>query len=87
MTVISITPYAKKRMEKLARRHPGVGLLMDDKLSLYLHDPTARSLRLHKLKNRQGAWSISLGYDLRLIFVYERGGLTVFDIGSHDEVY
>ena len=60
----------------------------EKKIELLLIDPNHNSLRLHKI-NLKGdqAWSISVDMKIRILFIYEKDGIILVDIGNHDEVY
>lgn len=55
----------------------------------FIKTPFDKSLKTHKLSGKlKGLWSFSIGYDLRVIFCFEKGNRVMFeDIGNHDEVY
>ena len=64
--------------------------LVDDALRTFVKNPFEASLHNHGLKGKhKGLHSISVGYDLRIIFTQEGGHVIVIqlDVGSHDEVY
>jgi len=53
-----------------------------------LRNPNHNSLRLHKINAKgEQAWSISVDMKIRILFVYEKDGIVLVDIGTHDEVY
>lgn len=85
--IVSVIPFAKRRMLRLKKRYPDLPELIDAVISLYLNNPRNSKLKLHKLNSRSDYWSMSLKYDLRLIFIYEKDEITIVNIGSHDEVY
>ena len=85
--IVSVIPFAQRRMVKLKRRYPDLPKLIDDVVGLYLKNPRSSKLKLHKLNDQNDYWSMSLKYDLRLVFIYERDEITIVNIGSHDEVY
>ncbi|MGI6278876.1 MAG: hypothetical protein ACOYJ8_03690 [Patescibacteria group bacterium] len=51
-----------------------------------LSDLNYPALRLHKLSGTN-IWSVSVDMENRIIFSWEKDGLFLLDIGSHDEVY
>lgn len=85
---IFISPYFKKRYQRLIKKNPQLRTLTDKKISLFEKNPLHHSLRLHKLSGKViDQWSISLKGDLRIVFQYVKEGILLTDIGSHDEVY
>ena len=51
--------------------------------------PFDKTLRTHKLSGKlKEYWSVSIEYDLRVIFYFEDAETAVFvDLGTHKEVY
>jgi addiction module RelE/StbE family toxin len=63
---------------------------VDKVLLLFSKDPFKKSLRNHKLKGKlHKLRSISVSYDLRIIFIAENGYVlvTFLDVGTHAKVY
>lgn len=54
-----------------------------------MNDPFDKTLRTHKLSGKlKEYWSVSIEYDLRVIFYFEDAETAVFvDLGTHKEVY
>ena len=78
----------KRAYRKKVRRNSVLVERFEKKLSQFLVDPYAPSLRTHKLAGDPPLWSFSVAYDLRVIFYFAEGERAVFiDIGTHDEVY
>jgi addiction module RelE/StbE family toxin len=85
---VYISRHARNKLKKLLKGNPKLSDQLDQKLKLFLGQPTHPSLRLHKLTGRKlQEWSISIDEDLRLIFQYVEDGILVVDLGSHDKVY
>ena len=59
------------------------------KLEAFMNDPFDKTLRTHKLSDKlKEYWSVSIEYDLRVIFYFEDAETAVFvDLGTHKEVY
>lgn len=59
------------------------------KSDAFIADPYDERLRTHKLSGKlKDLWSLSIAYDIRVIFHFADEQKTVFvDIGKHDEVY
>jgi mRNA-degrading endonuclease YafQ of YafQ-DinJ toxin-antitoxin module len=78
--------------KKLLHKKPHLALPVREALSLLAENAYNPLLRTHKLTgNLQGSWACSAGYDLRIVFSFERiEGKEVIlleTIGTHDEVY
>lgn len=85
---IYLSSSIKKKIAKLVKKHPDLSLRLDEKFLFLPLQPKHPSLRLHKLHHRQPpTWSISVAYDIRVLFVYVKDGIVIVDIGTHDEVY
>lgn len=64
--------------------------LCDAALRVFADNPFQPQLRNHKLQgSKQGLRSISAGYDLRIIYVEEKGHTIILlvAVGTHDTVY
>lgn len=86
MKVFISTNFIRK-YKKLTNRNIKLKNIISDKLKLFKINPYNPTLRIHKLKSDEiNEWSISLGYDLRLIFQPANGDIILVDIGSHNEV-
>jgi addiction module RelE/StbE family toxin len=61
----------------------------DDRLVLFLENPTASLLRIHPLKGRMdGYWSMNVSGDVRAIYTYKGETIVVFMlIGTHSQLY
>lgn len=87
MTIYESTNYTRK-LEKLVKRNPDVGVTVDRKLKLLIADRKYPSLRLHKIDAAgETAWSISIDLKVRILFAYVEDGILLLDIGDHNEVY
>jgi addiction module RelE/StbE family toxin len=60
-----------------------------EKLEVFVNNPFEPNLRTHKLSGKlKNLWAFSLGYDLRVVFIFEEDDkIVLIDIGTHDEVY
>lgn len=64
--------------------------LVDEALDKFAHNPFEKSLKNHALKGRlKGLRSISVAFDLRLVFLEKDHYLEVLfvNVGSHNQVY
>jgi addiction module RelE/StbE family toxin len=79
-------PKFKRQYKKLPRPQQAQ---FDDRLRLFVTDPTDVRLRLHPLKGRfAGYWSINISGDLRALFYREGEDVVVFAlIGTHSHLY
>lgn len=78
-------------IKKLSKLRQGDGKLfgkIDKALAVFRENPRHASLRLHKLGGAlHNRWSLSVGMDYRLIFVWTDDEAYFIDMGTHDEVY
>lgn len=58
-------------------------------VKIFMRNPFDKRLKTHKLSGKlQGLWGFSIGYDLRVVFSFQKGHAALFeDIGTHDDVY
>ena len=56
---------------------------------MFANNPFEPNLRTHKLSGKlKHLWAFSLGYDLRVAFIFEEDDkIVLIDFGTHDEVY
>jgi addiction module RelE/StbE family toxin len=80
--------------KRIVRRHPELGVTIEQTLQLLLDDPFHPSLETHKLKGKlAGSWACRAGYDLRIVFDICPGDgpgerdILLISMGSHDEVH
>jgi len=78
--------------KKLLQKKPHLVAPVREALSLLVEDAYNPLLRTHKLTgNLQGSWACSAGYDLRIVFSFEKvegkDAILLETIGTHDEVY
>lgn len=77
-----------KKARKFIRKHPELANQYKKTLTLLELNPTHRSLRLHKLGDKDlYSVSINLTYRLSLEFLIEKDTIIAVNIGTHDEVY
>ena len=83
--------FSENLLKDLAKLRVKQNLLfrkIDKAISVFREDPRHRSLRLHKLEGAlQDRWSLSVGMNFRMIFVWTEDEAYFFDMGTHDEVY
>jgi len=84
--IIQYLPKFKKQYKKLPKVFQ---LQFDERLQLFLIDPTAPMLRVHPLKGEYaGYWSMNVNGDIRALYVLKGEELIIFAlIGSHSELY
>jgi mRNA-degrading endonuclease YafQ of YafQ-DinJ toxin-antitoxin module len=78
--------------KKLLQKKPHLVVSVREALSLLAEDAYNPLLRTHKLTgNLLGSWACSAGYDLRIVFSFEKmdgkDAILLETIGTHDEVY
>jgi len=83
---IQYTPKFKKQYKKLPAKFQR---LFNERLLLFIKDPTNPILRVHPLKGKYGGyWSMNVGGDLRAIYFKRGDELIIFAlIGTHSQLY
>ena len=84
--VIQYAPKFKKQYKRLPKKYQQQ---FDDRLRLFVSDPTSPQLRVHPLKGTfAGYWSMNVNGDIRALYVILGEELIIFAlIGSHSELY
>lgn len=84
--IIQYLPKFKKQYKKLPRLFQEQ---FDERLKLFLTDPTSPQLRVHPLKGKYaGYWSLNVNGDLRALYIMRGDSIIIFAlIGSHSELY
>ena len=60
----------------------------DIRLKMFLEDPRNPVLRDHQLTGRMKNWrAFSIAGNIRVVYQLEGGNLSLYDIGSHNQVY
>ena len=83
---IQYLPALKKQYRKLPRKFQQQ---FDDRLRLFLADPTDPRLRVHPLKgDYAGYWSMNVSGDLRALYLMRGEEFIIFAlIGSHSQLF
>lgn len=83
---IRYLPKFKKQYQKLPKKFQDQ---FDERLRLFMVDPTLPQLRVHPLKGKfAGYWSMNISGDIRALYVVEGEEMVIFAlIGSHSELY
>ena len=84
--VIQYLPQLKKQYQKLPTK---LQERFDERLKLFLDDPTNPQLRVYPLKGKYGGyWSMNISGDLRAIYFNQEDTIIIFAlIGTHSELY
>lgn len=84
--ILKYLPKFKKQYQRLPA---AIQKQFDDRLRLFLLDPTDPRLRNHPLKGSfAGYWSINVNGDFRAIYRREADEIVIFAlIGSHSQLY
>ena len=61
----------------------------DDRVQLFVVDPTQPKLKVHPLKGKfAGYWSMSVSGDIRALYIIEGDTIVIFAlIGTHSQLY
>ena len=83
---IQYTPKFKKQYKKLPQKFQHQ---FDERLKLFVTDPTNPMLRVHPLKGLyRGYWSMNISGDLRAIYLKKGDEIIIFAlIGTHSQLY
>jgi len=86
------SPAFKRCLKAWIKSDPQTKQPIADAMELLSLDAFCPALHSHKLHGKmKGAWSCSVGYDLRIIFEIQKlDGIEVIvlvDLGTHDDVY
>jgi len=84
--IIQYLPKFKKQYKKLPIIFQKK---FDDRLQLFIINPTSPQLRVHPLKgNYAGYWSMSVNGDIRALYIVQGESIIIFAlIGTHSELY
>ena len=83
---IQYTPKFKKQYQKLPSKYQKQ---FDDRLKIFVSDPTNLQLRAHPLKGAySGYWSMNVSGDLRALYLKKGDEVIIFAlIGTHSQLY
>ncbi|OGC55335.1 hypothetical protein A2797_00880 [candidate division WWE3 bacterium RIFCSPHIGHO2_01_FULL_48_15] len=83
---IQYLPIFKKQYRKLPERFQKQ---FDERLRLFIADPTNPQLRVHPLKGKfAGYWSMNISGDMRALYLKQGEEMILFAlIGTHSELY
>jgi addiction module RelE/StbE family toxin len=84
--IIQYAPKFKKQYKKIPKKFQDQ---FDDRLRLFLIDPTSPRLRVHPLKGSyRGYWSMNINGDLRALYLKKGDEIIIFAlIGTHSQLY
>ncbi len=84
--IIRYLPKFKKQYKKLPIR---LQLQFDERVQLFVVDPTLPMLKVHPLKGRyNGYWSMSVSGDIRTLYIMDGDTIVIFAlIGSHSQLF
>lgn len=81
--------YALKFKKQYKKLPVGLQRQFDERLRLFMKDPTNPVLRVHPLKGAyRGYWSMNVNGDLRALYLKRGDELIIFAlIGTHSQLY
>jgi addiction module RelE/StbE family toxin len=84
--LIQYLPTFKKQYQKLPSK---IQAQFDDRLMLFVEDPTEPRLRVHPLRGQYaGYWSLNVNGDFRALFRKDSDTIIIFAlIGTHSQLY
>lgn len=83
---IRYLPKFKKQYKKLPYK---LQEQFDNRLRMFLADPTSPALRVHPLKGKYaGYWSLNVSGDVRALYLIQGDTVIIFAlIGTHSQLY
>ncbi|MEK7526192.1 MAG: type II toxin-antitoxin system mRNA interferase toxin, RelE/StbE family [Patescibacteria group bacterium] len=89
MLKVKTTGLFERRLENIFETDWDLGILVQEKISLFRKNPEDTRLRNHKLKRRLvGKFAFSITDDVRVVYELESKNVVRFlDIGTHMQVY
>lgn len=83
---IRYLPKFKKQYQRLPKK---IQKQFDERLRLFLVDPTLPQLRVHPLKGAfAGYWSMNVNGDIRALYVLQGEEMVIFAlVGSYSQLY
>ena len=84
--IIRYLPKFKKQYKKLPKK---IQDQFDDKIQLFVVDPTLPVLKVHPLKGSfAGYWSMNVNGDIRALYIIDGDSIVIFGlIGTHSQLY
>lgn len=69
-------------------KHPDLKSVVRDRLNMLRKNPRDARLKIHKLTGKlKSCFALSINYDYRLVFYFDKTSIFLLAIGTHDEVY
>ncbi len=88
MKEIKYDPIFKKNYKERVKNNPKLKPATINAINLFLHNPFDPSLRNHELRGKmKGKRSISITYDLRIVYIEKENYYMFLDIGTHNQIY
>lgn len=89
MVEVAFSSSFKKAFKKKIKGNKEVESKFWKEVEIFIKNPFDKRLKTHELSGKlKDLWSLSIEYDLRVIFYFVDNDKAVFvDIGKHDEVY
>ncbi len=84
------TEFYSKKERAFLKKHSNLFEKYKETLKKLKTDPFSDSLKTHKLKgNLKDFYACSINYEYRIVFIIliQDDEITLFDVGTHDEVY
>ena len=83
-----LPPKFKKQFRDFLKRHPELRKAVEEKFFILEKNPRDPRLKTHKLSGAlKGFLAASITNEYRIVFHFSEGGILLFAIGTHDEVY
>ncbi len=84
--IIQYLPRFKKQYAKLPAPYQRQ---FDERIRLFVADPTDPRLRVHPLKGKfAGYWSMNINGDIRALYIMQGDSIVIFAlVGTHGDLY
>ena len=80
--------YFEKKLKKFISVHPELRSRIIETINAILLDPLSRKYKSHKLSgNLRACHGVSIGFEYRIVYIFDTDNLYLLNIGSHDQVY
>ncbi|OGY28312.1 MAG: hypothetical protein A3F33_00415 [Candidatus Woykebacteria bacterium RIFCSPHIGHO2_12_FULL_43_10] len=85
---IKRTPKFKRSYKERIAIKPSLVKELEDSLQLFIESPSNPLLKDHPLvEEKFGLRSFSVNQEIRIVYQKTKNGLTLYDIGTHKQVY
>ena len=78
----------KRNLRIFLKRHSELEQIVKERLVILQKEPKNSRLKIHKLTGKlKGCYAVSITYEHRLVFYFDKKHIFLLALGTHDEVY